>query len=507
MLDVPPNESPSAVWPLGRRLAWVGALRRLVATYQDDLIEAMHADIAKPRFEGLVGDIAPLLAACSWIETHGARTLAPKKLGGGGVLSMATGVVLTRAPLGRVAIIATWNYPIQLLGIELVQAIAAGNRVTVKPSENAPRSQSMLLDLALEAGHQAQMPEGWLTRTAATREAGGSLLRENRFDHVVFTGSTSVGRAIAETLAPSLTSSTLELSGRDSAFVLDDADPELAADAIWNGITMNAGQTCMAPRRALVDERVYPEFIRRLMPRVAAARTVPLVSERAAAEVYEIARDAHDRGARSLSGVVEAPVADSTEPGAPRRRLRPMAFAECPRDVRIVQGNHFGPLLAIVRVDGLEDALSIHDRIDQVLATSVFTRDASRVDAVRERLRSTIVTVNDCLLPTAHAGVGLSGHGASGWGVTKGAEGLLAMTRPMYTTTTSPLLRFSMSSVTPAIERGMSRFVRWWFGGTRRPQRAASERPVERLVERGHAAPPQDAHRERPADELEPTSR
>jgi aldehyde dehydrogenase (NAD+) len=462
MFPVPHHDPASISWPLGRRLNWVGALRRLVATRQDDLIEAMHADIAKPRFEGLVGDVAPLLAACAWVENHGARILKPSRLPGGGVLSTAVRGIVTRAPLGRVAIIATWNYPVQLLGIELVQAIAAGNRVTVKPSENAPRSQTLLLDLALEAGLETHMPDGWLTRTDASREAGASLLRDNAFDHVVFTGSTNVGRAIAETLAPRLTSSTLELSGRDSAFVLGDADPELAADALWNGITMNAGQTCMAPRRALVDEQIYAEFVRRLMARAGAARPLPLVNERAASEIHALALQAHEHGCRSLSGVVEPPVADSQ---GIRRLIRPMVFADCPRHATLIEGRHFGPLLAVVRVANLEDALTLHDSVDQVLATSVFTKDPSRVDAFRERLRSTIVTVNDCLTPTAHASVGLSGHGASGWGVTKGEEGLLAMTRPMYTTTTSPLLRFSMSTVTPAIEQGMAKFVRWWFGG------------------------------------------
>ena len=457
---MPHRDVEANFWPLGRRLNWVAAFRRLVATRQDELIDAMHADIAKPRFEALMGDIAPLLAACRWTERHGARILKPRRLSRGGVLSTAIRGVITRAPLGRVAIIATWNYPVQLLGIELVQAIAAGNRVAVKPSENAPRSQTLLLDLALEAGRQTRMPDGWLTRTDATREAGAALLRENVFDHVVFTGSTGVGRAIAETLAPRLTSSTLELSGRDTALVLDDADPELAADAIWNGITMNAGQTCMAPRRALVDEKVYAEFVRRLMARAGAARPLPLVHERAAAELHAIAVQAHPDAA-----------------GA-RRMLRPMVFADCPRHAAIIEGRHFGPLLAVVRMKDLDDALALHDTVDQVLATAVFTRDPARVDAFRERLRSTSVTVNDCLLPTAHAGVGLSGHGASGWGITKGEEGLLAMTRPLYTTTTAPLLRFSMSSVTPAIEKGMARFIRWWFGGAASGG-VAGTRPVE----------------------------
>ena len=138
-----------------------------------------------------------------------------------------------------------------------------------------------------------------------------------------------------------------------------------------------------------------------------------------------------------------------------------MVFADCPRGVPLVEGRHFGPLLAVIPVKGLDDALACHDRVDQVLATSVFTRNPARVDAFRDRLRSTLVTVNDCLLPTIHPSVGLAGHGKSGWGITKGEAGLLAMTRPIYTTRTAPLFRFSMVAVTqltywPEIEHSPS---------------------------------------------------
>lgn len=445
-------------WALADRIAWAGAFRRALATRQDELIELIGRDVDKPAFEALMGDILPLLAACKWIEKRAGSLLAPRRLRHGGAFSLANKATISRAPLGHVAIIATWNYPVQLLGIELLQALVAGNRVTVKPSENSPRSQILLLELAREAGKLCNMPADQLAWTPATREAGATLLKEHRFDHVVFTGSTSVGIAIAETLAPSMTSSTLELSGRDSALVLDDADPELAASAIWQGVDMNSGQTCMAPRRALVDEKIYAEFVRRIASRAGAARPRPLISEHEAKQCYDLAVECQRLGGRSLAGVIEAPSADAS---GRLRCLRPMVFADCPRGVPLVEGRHFGPLLAVIPVKGLDDALACHDRVDQVLATSVFTRNPARVDAFRDRLRSTLVTVNDCLLPTIHPSVGLAGHGKSGWGITKGEAGLLAMTRPIYTTRTAPLFRFSMEAVTPALERGMSRFIRF----------------------------------------------
>lgn len=456
---------PAESWSLSDRLRWVATFRRALASHQDELIRLIAQDLAKPSFEALMGDILPLLVACKWAERRAGSLLSPRRIGHGGVFSLANKALLTRAPLGHVAIIATWNYPIQLLGIELLQALVAGNRVTVKPSENAPRSQALLLELARDAGKSCNMPSEQLAWTPATREAGATLLKDTRFDHVVFTGSTGVGVAIAETLAPSMISSTLELSGRDSAFVLDDADPELAASAIWQGVDMNSGQTCMAPRRALVDEKVYAEFVRRIASRAGAARPRPLINEQAASQCYDLARECQAQGGRSLAGVIEAPSPDTT---GRLRCLRPMVFADCPRTARLVEGRHFGPLLTVIPVRNLEDGLSIHDAVDQVLNTSVFTRSPSRIDSFRNRLRSTIVTINDCLLPTIHPAVGLAGHGMSGWGITKGEAGLLAMTRPVYTTKTAPLLRFSMEAVTPAIEKGMASFVRFWYGGSRK---------------------------------------
>lgn len=476
-------------WSLSDRLAWVAAFRRALAAHQDDLIRLIAQDIDKPSFEALMGDILPLLAACKWTEKSAGSLLSPRRLRHGGIFSLASKALLTRAPLGHVAIIATWNYPVQLLGIELLQALVAGNRVTVKPSEHAPRSQALLLELARDAGKLCNMPADQLVWTPATREAGATLLKASRFDHVVFTGSTNVGVAIAEALAPTMTSSTLELSGRDSAFVLDDADPELAASAIWGGIQMNTGQTCMAPRRALVDERVYAEFVRRIASRVGAARPRPLINEHAAKQCYDLARECQAQGGRSLAGVIEPPAPDTS---GRLRCLRPMVFADCPRAAKLVEGRHFGPLLTVIPVRNLEDALSIHDTVDQVLNTSVFTRSPSRIDSFRHRLRSTIITINDCLLPTLHPALGLAGRGMSGWGITKGEAGLLAMTHPIYTTQTAPLLRFSMEAVTPAIEKGMAGFVRFWYGGRRKSlalPALQSARPTPSLPDRRVSEP------------------
>jgi len=134
-----------------RLIAWVRAFRRSIAEHQDRLAELVHQDTGKPPFETITSDILPLLATCTWHEKHAPRLLRPKRAPGTPVWLRSQSHRVGRAPVGEVGIIATWNYPLLLIGAQLVQALVAGNRVRVKPCERSPRSQGLLLDLARQA--------------------------------------------------------------------------------------------------------------------------------------------------------------------------------------------------------------------------------------------------------------------------------------------------------------------------------------------------------------------
>jgi acyl-CoA reductase-like NAD-dependent aldehyde dehydrogenase len=460
--------------PLRARLAWAGNFRRLLAANEPRLAELAELEIAKPRVELLTADIAPLLAACKFVEKNAGWILSPRRLASGGPMRGTPWWMGScklweqREPLGHVAIIATWNYPVGLLGVQLVQALVAGNCVTVKPSERCPKTQSLLLDLAEAAG----LPAGVLERTAASREAGNQLLQsgggERGFDHVIFTGSTDVGRQIASRLAETLTPATLELSGRDSAFVLDDADPVKAAQAIWAAVCMNAGQTCMGPRRALVHEAVYDAFVIELgkLARLSLART--LIDDVSATKCHELVhaaitaggRDAAGRGIGHGSSPMTPPLAPPTG-----RVWTPTAVVDCPRIAALVDGRHFGPALAVVKVRSLADALEVHDACDQVLATSIFTKDTKRATALASKVRSTTVTINDVIFSTAHPAAGIGGRGASGMGVSRGIEGLLAMTRPVFVSTSNAKIRLAGKAYSRFAVSWLARMMRWWYGG------------------------------------------
>lgn len=417
----------------------------MVAGRIDRLSETIELEIGKPGFEALTSDLIPLLSSCRWHESAMARILRPRRLRGASLWQLGQAHRVERAPLGRVAIIATWNYPVQLLGIQLVQAVAGGNDVVVKPSERTPETQRLLVQMAIDA-----RPPTRVEVVDAARETGARLLAAERFDHVVFTGSTEVGIEVARALAPSLTPSTLELSGCDSVLVLDDADVDLAVRAIWYGVTLNGGRTCMAPRRVLYDRSIGARMLDRLAG-LCGERALRLDRDAgpvADAGVDELVRGAVEGGGRVL-------IADST----------PVIVCDPPRTSPLAQGEHFGGALAVIVCDGLDDMLAVHQASPKHLATSVFTRHPQRLRDLPARLGSTTVLFNDVIIPTAHPAASIGGLGASGWGLSRGEAGLLSMTRPIYISRTSALVRTPLETPSVSVQRSMSSFVKTWYGG------------------------------------------
>ncbi|HEY8504977.1 MAG TPA: aldehyde dehydrogenase family protein, partial [Gemmataceae bacterium] len=323
--------------------------------------------------------------------------------------------VVHRRPHGVVAVIGTWNYPVFLNAVQIVQALTAGNGVVWKPSEVAPRTAEALHRLLLAAGYPPELVE----RLPATREAGPAVA-EADVDHVVFTGSAEVGRKLAARLGERLVGSTMELSGCDAMFVLPDADVRFAARAAWFGAVLNRGQTCLAVRRVFVHRGRYAEFLDRLRPQVEKAEPVALVLDAQREQAERLVRDALASGARRL---VEPPgVADG--------RFPPTALADARPEMAVCREASFAPLLAVMPFDNLEHALAMDALCPFGLGASVFTANAAQAELLAARLRVGVVTVNDVIAPTGHPATPFGGRRDSGWGVTQGAEGLLAMTVP-----------------------------------------------------------------------------
>jgi len=405
--------------PIRTRLRPVKTLRSLLVAECERLCEAVARDLGKPPGEAL-GEVLNVADACRFLQREAASLLRPKRVPRGSRPLWLFGQrdTVHRRPRGVVGIIGTWNYPILLNGVQMAQALAAGNAILWKPSEVAPVTADVLFDLFVRAG----FPDGLLHKMPATR-AGGAVLVEADIDHLVFTGGAEVGRQIATRLGQRLISSTLELSGNDALFVLPDADLELATAAAWFGFTLNRGQTCVAVRRAFVHRSLYPQFTQALEPLASAAGPLRLAMPSQARQAQQLVDDAVGKGGRVLG---------TTRDGATRHEaeFRPTIVADARAEMDLFREASFAPLMAVLPYDDLEDALRADAACPYGLGASVFTRRPARTEELARRLRTGFVTVNDVIAPTAHPATPFGGLGHSGWGVTQGAEGLLEMTVP-----------------------------------------------------------------------------
>ncbi len=407
--------------PVRDRLIPVRTLRHLLARDHRELALTATQDVLRPADEVLATDILPTADALLFLEMQAARILRTKKLGRRVRPLWLFGgrEQVNRVPWGVVGVIGTWNYPILLNVVPIVQALVAGNAVVWKPSELAPTVAAKLAGLFREAG----FPDGLLATLPATREAGPELV-EADIDHLVFTGSVGAGRKIAVRLAERLIPSTLELSGCDAMIVLADADLGLAARAAWYGATLNRGQTCLAVRRVLTERGVYSAMVDALRKHAPAdLRPEPLALWPQAEQADRLAREAMTRGAKLIAG--DAPTAADDPPRFPATML----YDTTP-EMALCREASFAPIAGVMPFDGMEDGLAKWNASTFRLSASIFTKDTVKAAAWAARLPVSTVVINDVIMPTVHPAVAFGGRQQAGWGVTRGEEGLLAMTTP-----------------------------------------------------------------------------
>jgi coniferyl-aldehyde dehydrogenase len=324
--------------------------------------------------------------------------------------------LLMRQPLGVVGIVSPWNYPYYLAMAPAVAALAAGNRVLIKPSELTPATSELMARLVAESFAPEEMHV--ITGDAEVGKAFTSL----PVDHLFFTGSTPVGRVVAQAAAKNLVPVTLELGGKSPAIVDRSADLALTASRLAFGKLLNAGQTCVAPDYLLVPrelaeplaQRLLAEM-RRLYPSIAGnADYTSIVSPRHLARLQGLIDDAAQRGARVLRSHVD-------QPGD--RRLVPALLLDVPLEATVMQEEIFGPLLPIVPYDRLDDALDHINRGDRPLALYWFGQDGAARDRVMRETHAGGVTVNDCLWHLGQEEQPFGGVGASGMGAYHGEWG------------------------------------------------------------------------------------
>ncbi len=351
--------------------------------------------------------------------------MKPRRVGVGWRLLPAH-AELRSVPLGVVGVISPWNYPVNLALIPLATAIAAGNHVFLKPSEHTPRSSAFLRELLAEV-----FPVDRVAVAIGDAEVGAAFAALP-FDHLVFTGSTAVGRKVMATAAQNLTPLTLELGGKSPAIVVDDFPIELAAARLATGKWFNAGQTCIAPDYVLVGRARRDALVAALREQVRAryganlenaADFTRIVNDAQYARLQGYLDDARTRGLEIVTLAGEA---------RPQQRLLPPTVVLEPGDdAKLMQEEIFGPILPVVGVDTLDEAIAYVNARPRPLALYPFALHEGAIEKILYNTVAGGVTVNDTLLHFAAAGLPFGGVGASGMGAYHGRAGFDAMSKQL----------------------------------------------------------------------------
>ncbi|WOH82652.1 coniferyl aldehyde dehydrogenase [Bradyrhizobium sp. BEA-2-5] len=323
-------------------------------------------------------------------------------------------------PLGVVGIIAPWNYPLQLTLAPAIGAIAAGNRVIIKPSELVPHFSALLRETVAQRFDVTELAVTDIDNEIA--KAFAAL----PFDHLIFTGSTRVGRLVAEACGRNLTPVTLELGGKSPAIIDASADLDEAAERIAYGKLLNAGQTCIAPDYVLVPQAAVQAFAMRLQGHMQHmfgtdpdnADYTSIVSDRHYARLERLVVDAAAKGATIMQ-----PATPNDREWKARRKFPPTVIVDATPDMTVMQEEIFGPVLPVLGTRDPAEAIAFVNARDRPLALYWFGSDQSARDEVLARTVSGGVTINDCLFHFTQINQPMGGVGASGTGAYHGEWG------------------------------------------------------------------------------------
>ena len=408
---------------LAERRANLEKLRAALLARRQELETALEADFGhRSRHETGIMEIMPLVWGIDYLSRNLRRFMRPQRR------HVALPMQLGRAyvqyqPLGVIGIIAPWNYPMSLALTPLATALAAGNRAMIKPSEFTPATTAVVSSLISEALSSD-------TVAVVTGDAGvGAAFAALPFDHLFFTGSTAVGRAVMRAASQNLVPVTLELGGK-SPVIVDSGQPlERVASSIAYGKLANAGQTCIAPDYVLLPENAVEDFVAAwqkaigaLYPEGPASEDyTSVINQRQYDRLRRLLDDARANGARVLTTGISPELANTRA-----HTLAPTLVLDVTDDMKIMQEEIFGPLLPIVTYRELGDAIAYVNAHPRPLALYYFGSSATNRTRVLTQTTSGGVTINGTLLHYVQDDLPFGGVGFSGFGAYHGIEGFRA---------------------------------------------------------------------------------
>ncbi|MGY2286168.1 coniferyl aldehyde dehydrogenase [Pseudomonas gingeri] len=407
--------------PAEQRRQWLDSLRQLLSDERQALVEAISHDFGnRSADETLLAELMPSLHALHYARRHLKGWMKPARRKVGLAFQPASAKVVYQ-PLGVVGVIVPWNYPLFLAIGPLVGALSAGNRVMLKLSESTPATGLLLKELLGRV-----FPEDLVCVVLGEAEVGMAFSKLP-FDHLLFTGATSIGRHVMRAAAENLTPVTLELGGKSPAIVSSDVPLEDAAERIAFGKTLNAGQTCVAPDYVLVpEERVgsfveaYRQAVRSFYPSlVDNPDYTSIINERQLARLNGYLSDATSKGALLI------PMFEQGQ----QRRMGHSLLLNVSDDMTLMQDEIFGPLLPIVPYKGLDEAFAYINRRPRPLALYYFGYNKAEQARVLHETHSGGVCLNDTLLHVPQEDLPFGGIGPSGMGHYHGHEGFLTFSK------------------------------------------------------------------------------
>ncbi|QAU49518.1 coniferyl aldehyde dehydrogenase [Bradyrhizobium guangzhouense] len=402
------------------RLDRLARLRAVVADNEERFRQAISADFGhRSAVETTIAEAMLVFSEIRHAAKHLKTWMAPQRVATALQFLPARNRLMPQ-PLGVVGIIAPWNYPLQLTLAPAIGAIAAGNRIIIKPSELVPHFSALLKETVAE-----KFDAGELLVTGVEDEVAKGFAHLP-FDHLVFTGSTRVGRLVAEAAGRNLTPVTLELGGKSPAIIDASADLDEAAERIAYGKLLNAGQTCIAPDYVLVPESTmqgFAEKVRAAMRRMFGADPAnkdytSIISDRHYARLEALVAEAAQHGAK----ILQPAKADDPNWKA-HRKFPPTLILGATEDMAVMREEIFGPVLPVLGTREPADAITFINRRDRPLALYWFGKDRAARDEVLTRTVSGGVTINDCLFHFAQTNQPMGGVGASGTGAYHGEWG------------------------------------------------------------------------------------
>jgi acyl-CoA reductase-like NAD-dependent aldehyde dehydrogenase len=447
------------------RKALVMRAREIILADIDGIAKLISAESGKPFGEAISMEIAPVLDLMQWIARGAEKMLRPRRIGIGlyGLLGRSSKIIYK--PYGVVGIIPAWNYPFSIPLGEAVMAVMAGNAVVMKPSELTPLVGEKIGEIFEKAG----APDGLVQIVQGAGETGAALV-DAAPDKLMFTGSVATGKKIAKAAAENLTSTVLELGGKDPMIVFEDANLELAAGgAVW-GAFCNAGQSCSSVERLYVHESVADELTRLIVEKTHELKQGPgdsedvsigpMSSERQLKIVEDHVAAFREAGAKiKTGGSADTPVrmsvastrtsADNSDPsiGADRfaggtgdadKSVRaplffpPTVITGATNDMRPMREETFGPTLPIATFKTEEEAIRLANDSEFGLTASVWTKDYAKGRRVAEQIEAGSVCINEVLYTHGIGQTPWGGFKNSGRGRTHGMEGLMELVQPQH---------------------------------------------------------------------------